>query len=211
MTPVPISNESITAAVRRACDSLTEQADHLTQLDQAMGDGDTGITLTKAANALIGYVDENSIEDIGTYLAGAGMAVNRAAPSTLGTLTATALMSAGKTVKGQEVITVEDTVAMFNAAVVGIQKRGKANLGDKTLLDAMHPAAEAYGEAVAAGVSMSEAGAAALRAAEEGHMRVVPLRSKIGRASWLGEHSEGRPDPGCEAFAIALRAIVGEE
>ncbi len=122
-----------------------------------------GITLTKVAEALRLYVTDAPIEDVGMWFAGAGMAVNRAAPSTLGTLTATALMSAGKTVKGKMAITLEDTALMFEAALAGVQHRGKASFGDKTIVDALQPAAEAYRAAVTNGASAPEAGSQALR------------------------------------------------
>lgn len=203
-----IQGMAIVAAIQRACNALNAQSEYLTSLDQEMGDGDTGITLSKVADALLIYVEANPEDDIGKLLMSAGMAANKAAPSTLGTLTATGLIRAGKVVKGRSEIEAEDVVLMFNAGVEGIQQRGKANLGDKTILDTMHPSAEAFAAAIAAGASLSEAGDEALQAAEAGRDSVTPLRSKIGRASWLGERTEGKLDPGCEAFVIALKAVV---
>lgn len=203
-----IQAEAVVAAIRRASNEINAKSDYLTSLDQEMGDGDTGITLTKVANALLAYIEENSIDDIGKFLMNAGMATNRAAPSTLGTLTATALMRAGKMVKGKSELDNEDLALMFTAAADSIQERGKANLDDKTVVDAMSPSSKAFAAAVAEGTSLSEAGKRALQAAEEGRDRVTPMRSKIGRASWVGERTEGKVDPGCEAFVIALRALM---
>ena len=203
-----IQGQAIVAAIQRACNALNAQSEYLTSLDQEIGDGDTGITLSKVADALLIYVEANPVDDIGKFLMSAGMATNKAAPSTLGTLTATALMRAGKVAKGKSEIEADDVVQMFNAAVEGIQQRGKANLGDKTIVDAMQPSAEAFAAAIAAGASLSEAGDGALQAAEEGRDSVTPLRSKIGRASWVGERTEGKTDPGCEAFVIVLKALV---
>jgi dihydroxyacetone kinase len=157
---------------------------------------------------MIEYAGANVIDDIGGYLAKGGMAINKAAPSTLGTLTATALMRAGKEVKGKTELSPQDVVAMFTAADEGIQQRGKANLGDKTVVDALHPAAGAFAEAIAAGANLQAAGVAALEAAQAGRDQVTPLRSKIGRASWVGERTEGKVDPGCEALVIVLEAVV---
>ena len=139
---------------------------------------------------------------------GAGMATNKAAPSTLGTLTATALMRAGKPVKGKSEISVDDLVVMFDAASTGMQERGKAKLGDKTIVDAIQPASEAFAAAVAAGGSLGKAWAKTIVAAEAGRDSVTPLRSKIGRASWVGERTEGKVDPGCAALVIVLNALV---
>ncbi len=204
-----ISGEAVAGALRRGCTTLSEQVDYLTSLDQALGDGDMGITMGKIAAALLDYVDATPVEDIGQWLAKAGMTANRAGPSTMGTLTATALMRAGKAVKGKNELTADDLVAMFNAADQGMQDRGKAKPGDKTIIDAIHPAAQAFEAAIAAGVSPQEAGAKALAAAEEGRDSVTPLRSKIGRASWVGERTEGKLDPGCAMFVLVLEAVVG--
>jgi dihydroxyacetone kinase-like protein len=203
-----IQGQVVADALLRASNALNQNSAYLTELDQALGDGDTGITLGKIAMALLDYIEANSPEDIGNYLAKAGMSANKAAPSTLGTLLATALMRAGKEVKGQAELSVQDLVTMFKAADEGIQQRGKAQLGDKTIVDAIHPASLAFDEAVAEGVNLKEAGLRALRAAEEGRDRVTPLRSQIGRASWVGERTEGKVDPGCEAFVIVLSAVV---
>lgn len=203
-----IQGQAVAAALLRASQALNENSAYLTELDQALGDGDTGITLGKVATALIDYVNINPVDDIGNYLAKAGMAVNKAAPSTLGTLTATALMRAGKEAKGQTELSAQTVVTMFNAADEGIQQRGKAQLGDKTVVDALHPASLAFAAAVAAGASLQAAGVQAWRAAEQGRDQVTPLRSQIGRASWVGERTEGKVDPGCAALVVVLAAIV---
>lgn len=204
-----IQGQAIVAAITRASSALKNESDYINSLDQALGDGDTGITLNKVADALLNYVENNPIDDVGKFLMSAGMVTNKAAPSTLGTLTATALMRAGKPVKGKSEISVEDLVLMFNAASEGIQERGKAKLGDKTIVDAIHPAGEAFATAIAEGDALSEAGSKAVAAAEAGRDSVTPLRSKIGRASWVGERTEGKLDPGCAAFVIVLKALVG--
>lgn len=201
--------EEVVNAVRRASRTLVDQRDYLTSLDQAMGDGDMGITMGKIGESLIDYVDANAIEDIGKYLFQLGTVTNKAAPSTMGTLTAGALMSAGKVVRNKTELELSDLVAMFQAADEGIQSRGKAKPGDKTIVDAMHPASAAFSAASAAGASLQEAGAAAIEAAQKGRDSVTPLRSKIGRASWVGERTEGQADPGCAMFVLVLEAIAG--
>lgn len=203
-----IQGQAVADALLRASHALNENSAYLTELDQALGDGDTGITLGKIATALIDYIDDNPVDDVGNYLAKAGMAANKAAPSTLGTLLATALMRAGKEVKGQTELSAQDLTTMFKAADEGVQQRGKAKLDDKTIVDAIHPASLAFSEAVAEGASLKEAGLRALRAAEEGRDKVTPLRSQVGRASWVGERTEGKIDPGCAAFVILLSAIL---
>ncbi len=203
-----IQGQEIVAAIQRVSNALKNESDYINSLDQSMGDGDTGITLNKVADALLGYVKNNPIVDVGKFLMSAGMATNKAAPSTLGTLTATALMRAGKLVKGKSEITAEELALMFKAAAEEIQQRGKAKLGDKTIVDAIHPASEAFAEAVAEDDTLSEAGNKAVVAAEAGSDSVTPLRSQIGRASWIGERTEGKLDPGCAALVVVLKALV---
>ena len=205
---VIIPGQAVADAMKRVSNALTEQKDYLTSLDQAMGDGDMGITLAKMADALLAYASETPTADLGKFLIGAGMTANRAAPSTMGTLLATAMMRAGKVVKGKSALAAPDLSAMFAAADAGIRERGKAKLGDKTIVDAMHPASEAFAAAVAAGDALAQAGAKALQAAKDGRDSVTPLRSKIGRASWVGERTEGKVDPGCAACVIILSAIL---
>ena len=206
-----IGEEAVVNALRRGAQAAMEHEEQLTALDQAMGDGDLGITLSKIGAALLAFADGTPVEgDLGKWLGKAGMAANKAGSSSFGTLLATALMRAGKVIAGKSELSAQDVAAMFTAADAGVQERGKAQPGDKTVIDALHPAAEAFGQAVTAGESVTAAGAAALAAAEAGRDSVTPLRSKIGRAGWVGERTEGQVDPGCEAFIIILSALVGE-
>jgi dihydroxyacetone kinase len=202
-----INGQPVAAAIEKASQALISESDYLTSLDQAIGDGDMGITMAKIGRALLEYTQVTPISDIGKYLGGAGMAANRAAPSTMGTLLATALMRAGKEVMGKTELAPIDLAAMFRAAEAGIQERGKAKLGNKTVLDALHPAGEAFQAAILQGKSLMEAGQAALQGAEEGRDGVTPLRSQVGRAGWVGERTEGKVDPGCAALVVILKAL----
>ena len=203
-----ITGRDVTEALRRGAAGLEANSDYLTELDQAVGDGDLGITASKAAAALESYLQTPPEDDLGSYIASAGMAVNRAASSTMGTLLATALMRAGKVAKGKSELTPEGVAEMLHAADVGIQKRGKAKPGDKTIIDALHPAAEAFSEAIRQGERLQEGGEKMVAAARAGLESVTPQRSKIGRAGWVGERTEGKVDPGCAALVILLEAVV---
>lgn len=203
-----IHSEAVVAAFKRVSQALIDNSTFLTSLDQAMGDGDMGINMERIGTALQEYISATAIEDIGKYLAGAGMATNRAAPSTMGTLMATAIMRAGKEVMGKTELTAADLAAMLKAAFTGMQERGKAQLGNKTILDALYPASVAFDAAINEGKSLQEAGTLALAAAEEGRDKVTPLRSQIGRAGWVGERTEGLVDPGCAALVTIFTALV---
>lgn len=204
-----IGSVEIVAALRRVGATLVAREAYLTELDQQMGDGDLGITLSKIGAALVEFVDSTPVDgDLGKFLGKAGAAANRAGSSSFGTLLATAFMRAGKTLGAKDEVTAAELAAMFAAADAGVQERGKAQLGDKTVVDALHPASEAFGAALRAGQSAREAGLAALAAAEAGRDAVTPLRSKIGRASWVGERTEGKVDAGCEALVVMLGAVL---
>jgi dihydroxyacetone kinase len=204
-----ISSDAVVAALTRVGRALVEQEDYLTSLDQQMGDGDLGITLSKIGLALQEFAGGTPVDgDIGKWLGKAGMAANKAGSSSFGTLLATAFMRGGKVVAGKSELAAADLAAMFTAADVGVQERGKAQLGDKTVVDALHPAALAFAAAVEAGDPLPTATATALQAAEAGRDSVTPLRSKIGRASWVGERTEGKVDAGCEALVLMLNALI---
>jgi phosphoenolpyruvate---glycerone phosphotransferase subunit DhaL len=204
-----ITSLAVISAVIRVCMALDAQQEYLTGLDQAVGDGDLGITLSKISAALQEYAQVTPADDLGKFLTNAGMAANRAGSSTMGTLLATALMRAGKEAKGLSELTAANLAAMMAAVDTGVQERGKASLGDKTVVDALHPAAEAFVASIQAADSLREAGQKMVTAAETGRDAVPPLRSRTGRASWVGERTIGQVDPGCAALVIILQAIVG--
>jgi phosphoenolpyruvate---glycerone phosphotransferase subunit DhaL len=129
------------AGIERAAKRLLEITDLLNTLDAAMGDGDTGVSVSKGARGVLELMAATEpSDDIGKWLAGVGMAYNRVAPSTMGALVATALMRAGKEALGYSSVDNATLAKMLMAASLGVQERGKAKLGDKTLVDALHPA-----------------------------------------------------------------------
>ena len=202
----------VVQAFQRAAARLEALRDHLNTLDAAMGDGDTGITAAKAAAGLQDYLAANEPgDDLGKFIAGAGIAFNRAAPSTMGALIATALMRAGKEAEGRSSLDGATLAKMLQAADVGIQERGKAKPGDKTMVDAVHPAAEAFATAIEGGQSLAAAAQAMLQAAREGRDAVIPLRSQVGRASWVGERTANNPDPGTVLVAQVMESVLGVE
>ncbi len=204
-----ITASDLQRALERAARRLIALKDHLNTLDAAMGDGDCGLSAEKGANGLLEFMASTPPgDDLGKWLSQAGMAYNRAAPSSLGTIIATGLMRAGKEAGGRSSLDTALLERMFQAANLGIQQRGKAQVGDKTIVDAMHPAALAFNTALETGADLTVAGAAALQAAKAGRDSAVALRGMKGRANWVGERTEGQVDPGTELFVAALEAIV---
>lgn len=207
-----ITANQIVSALTRAAEHLASMRDQLNTLDAAMGDGDSGLTAEKGAVGLLEYVKANPpTADLGKWLAQAGMAYNKVAPSTMGALVATAFMRAGKEAMGKSELSADDLAKMLMAASLGIQERGKAKPGDKTIVDALHPTAEAFSAAAMAGESLEAAGAKALAAARKGRDAAIPLRAVMGRANWVGERTEGQADPGTVLWVGVLEAVLGAE
>ena len=204
-----IDETALRAAIERIAARMPAWVDELNRLDAATGDGDLGVTMGKGAAALQAHLaSQAGASDLGSLLIALGMAFNRAAPSTMGTLLATALMRAGKEARGLAALDGAALARMLRAADAGVQERGKASLGDKTVVDALHPAAEAFAQAIEQGVSLEAAGQALLEAARQGRDAVIPLRSKIGRAAWVGERTENQPDAGTVLLVRLIEAAL---
>lgn len=204
---VTLSN--IKGVFGKAAYALRQNSDYLIELDQQVGDGDLGITARKIADTLDGYIAQQQDEsDLGKYIMGAGMKINSAAPSTMGSLIAIALMRAGAQAKGAADLSLTQISEMLKAAVQSIYEKGKANLGDKTMLDALHPAVEAFASAISIRKETDEVVREMIVAAEKGMDEVTPMRNKVGRASWLGERTEGKVDPGCALVVIVLKSLL---
>ena len=170
---------------------MAENRDRLRDLDNVIGDGDLGLTMPKgfagAAEAAREALADES--DPGRIFAKAGMAINRHAPSTMGTLMATGFMRGGKAVSGRGKIDAAGFADFLHAFFAGVRERGKANPGEKTVLDAIKPAMEAA--TGMAGNSLPEALAAALKAAEAGLEAARPWMSQHGKSAVFREKTSG--------------------
>jgi len=203
-----ITNTELLALLQQMATDLIAQKDYLCALDGAMGDGDQGVTMAIGFGAIQHGLESLQGQDIGTILTKSGLAFNGTAASTIGARLATACLRAGRVVKGKQAIGVADLAAMSEAAYAGIQERGKAQLGDKTVLDALIPAATALRAAATAGAGIEAALAQALAAAEAGVQATIPLKAQVGRAAWIAERSVGHQDPGATSFALMLKSAV---
>ena len=179
-------------------------------LDAALGDGDLGVTVKMGFQAIRDVCqksDQTQASDIGSLLSAAGVAFMNANASTMGTLMGTAWLRAGKVAALRTTVKLGDAVMMCRAAAEGIQRRGKAQLGDKTILDAIFPACDALAKADQDGKACAEAFLLAAEAAERAVADTTPLQSRVSRASWLQERSKGLPDPGASLCAKLFRSI----
>ena len=185
---------------------VVPQADVLRDLDAKIGDGDLGITITRGMSAVIEGLDDLEGTPVSNQLARSGMTFNRAGASTFGILFASAMMRGGAVVKDREDVGSADVVPIARAALQGLMERGKAKLGDKTMLDALAPAIEAFDKVQQTGKSLADATDAAVAACELATEATIEMQSKVSRAGWLGERSIGVQDPGATAVLFMLRA-----
>ena len=206
----------IDAWLRLAADRIHERAAELTALDQAIGDGDHGTNMDRGFAAIRALLDAGQPEGDGpgavaaARLRTAGRTLISTVGGAAGPLYGTALMRAGGAVaeRSADGGAGPVLVAALDAAIGGIQQLGKATTGEKTMLDALVPAAEA-GRAAVAGKNDAAAVAAAMaEAAEAGALATVPLLATKGRASYLGDRSVGHQDPGATSAALLLRALA---
>lgn len=203
-----VTVEGMRESLRRVSLEAAEHAETLRQLDAAAGDGDLGVTMTIGWAAVREALPTLGQGDLGSLLAQAGVTFNKAAASTFGVLLATALMRAGRELKGQEEANLDDLIRAMEGAFQGVKDRGKAEVGDKTMLDAMAPAIAALKEAQAQGLSVAEAFDAAATAAMAAAEATAGMTPKFGRASWLGPRAAEIQDPGATATAIMLRSFA---
>ncbi|MBQ7732722.1 MAG: dihydroxyacetone kinase subunit L [Synergistaceae bacterium] len=179
--------------------------DFLTELDREIGDSDHGINMARGFAAVQEKISPDD-KDIGATLKKAGMTLLSKVGGASGPLYGTAYMEAGKVLAGKESITPEDLKAALEAAIAGIQKRGKAVRGEKTMLDALIPAYETYCENIGSG--MINALEKACKSAHEGVEYTKTIIATKGRASYLGERSIGHQDPGATSMTLTLEAIL---
>jgi phosphoenolpyruvate---glycerone phosphotransferase subunit DhaL len=205
----------IDAWLRLAAARLHDQAAALTALDQAIGDGDHGINMDRGFKAIVALLDGGPPEgDDDRAMAAARLrAAGRTLISTVGgaagPLYGTALMRASGALAGANGATSsEAAIAGLDAAIGGIQGLGKAAAGEKTMLDALLPAAEAGRAELARGTDPAGVTAVMATAAEAGSTATIPLLATKGRASYLGERSIGHQDPGATSAALLLRALA---
>jgi dihydroxyacetone kinase-like protein len=203
-----ITSDDWLAIFEKMADDLEAAKDSLNELDGAVGDGDQGVTMTIGFRAIRDALPGLRGQDVGTVVSKVGLAFNGKAASTIGALLATGCLRAGKEVRGKQEVDLSDLARMVEAALAGIQERGKAEIGDKTVLETLVPLSRELSAAAAEGLPVDEALRRSLVAAEEGMKSTIPLKSKIGRASWLADRTVGHQDPGATSFYLMWKSTV---
>jgi len=186
---------------------IDEHAAELTDLDSAIGDADHGTNMHRGSTAALAALDEPR-SDIGGLLRKVGLTIVSSVGGASGPLFGTFFLRVGAAAGGAIALDTSAVAAAIRSGVDGVQARGKAALGDKTMLDALVPAVEAAAAAVVAGGRLPDALAASAEAAAHGRDRTVDMVAAKGKASRLGERSVGRPDPGAESVFLLLRAAA---
>ena len=187
-------------------EKIIENKDFLTDLDREIGDADHGVNMARGFQGVIEKVSQDET-DLGAVLKKTGMTLLSTVGGASGPLYGTAYMEAGKILAGKTELTAVGFKLALDAAIAGIQKRGKAEKGEKTMLDALIPAYDAYVEKVDGGADIVEALDAACEAANEGIEYTKTIAATKGRASYLGERSIGHQDPGATSATMTLECI----
>jgi dihydroxyacetone kinase-like protein len=186
-------------------DGVAERRAELTKLDTAIGDGDHGTNMDRGMRKAVEKLDAQEGDDIGALLKTVGMALVSTVGGAAGPLYGTLFLQLGTKAGGKEELDLAGWTEALDAAVTGLQARGKAQAGDKTMVDALLPALEAL--KAAEGEELGDALRRSADAAEEGMRATIPMQARKGRASYLGERSVGHQDPGATSTALIVRAL----
>ena len=201
-----IGLERILAWLRELASVFAREKARLTALDAAIGDADHGINLDRGFSAVAAGLEASPPADIAGALKAAALTLLRTVGGASGPLYGTFFLRAASVCAGLERLAPADWVTAFCQGVEGVRQRGKAAPGDKTMLDALLPAAEAMREALREAAAPAEILGRAERAAEAGMKATVAMQARRGRASYLGERSVGHQDPGATSAYLLTRA-----
>lgn len=187
---------------------IDEEKDFLTELDNEIADGDHGINMAKGFNAVVAKLDGMAGKDIGSILKTTGMTLVSTVGGSAGPLYGTAYMKAGAVLAGKNEMDGNDLVAAMEAGIGGIQMRGKATTGEKTMLDSLCPAYDALKAGIEAGEDLKDALTKAVKAAEDGVEYTKTIKATKGRASYIGDRSIGHQDPGATSALYILQVLL---
>jgi dihydroxyacetone kinase-like protein len=205
-----LSYDDVVGWIRRFAAVIAENKQYLTELDSAIGDADHGINMDRGFQAVLPKLDSQSGGDIGAAFKTVGSTLISTVGGASGPLYGTFFLQLGIATTGQTTIGLAQWLVGLEAAVAAIQRLGKAEPGDKTMLDALIPARDALRRALSDGASSAKALGDTVGAAEEGMRATIPLVARKGRASYLGERSAGHQDPGATSSYMLVRAAADE-
>jgi phosphoenolpyruvate---glycerone phosphotransferase subunit DhaL len=204
-----LGHDEVLRWIRAFAVEVEANKEQLTALDAAIGDGDHGINMERGMSAVLVKVDDAGEEqDIGALLKTVGMTLVSTVGGAGGPLYGTLFLQMGTVLAGRTELGPDDWAAALDAAITGVQGRGKAEPGDKTMIDALIPGRDALKAALAEGATFEQALKRSADAAGQGMRDTVPLVARKGRASYLGERSAGHQDPGATSSHLLLEAAA---
>jgi phosphoenolpyruvate---glycerone phosphotransferase subunit DhaL len=203
---VTITHAAVEDWMKRFAAEVAENRAYLTKLDGAIGDGDHGTNMDRGMKKALERLEGADGDDIGASLKAIGMALVSSVGGAAGPLYGTLFMQMGQAAAGKSELDLAGFTEALDAGVQGVIKRGKAERGDKTMLDALGPALDAL--KAADGDDVPAALQQAADAAREGMEATVPLVARKGRASYLGERSAGHQDPGATSSHLLLKTAA---
>ena len=203
-----ITNSQMIDILKAIAAKIIEEKDFLTELDNEIGDGDHGINMARGFGAVVEKLEGMADKDIGSLLKTTGMTLVSTVGGASGPLYGTAFMKAGAVLKDKNEMDANDLVAAMEAAIGGIQMRGKATTGEKTMLDSLCPAYDALKAGIEAGEDLKDALTKAVKAAEDGVEYTKTIKATKGRASYIGDRSIGHQDPGATSALYILQVLL---
>lgn len=203
-----MNNSDTLRWLERIADVLRENRTYLTDLDSPIGDADHGVNMDRGFSTVRDKFPSMASMDAGMQLKTVGTTLVSTVGGASGPLYGTAFLRAGMAAANKQELTASDVVGMLEAFVGGVVARGKAQPGEKTMVDALTPALAAAKQALNDGASLAEITQRAAAAAEEGMKATIPMLATKGRASYLGERSIGHQDPGATSSWLILRSLA---
>ena len=205
---MPVNRDKFLEWINGCAAVLEENKDYLTELDSAIGDADHGANMDRGFKAVLTKMPEMLDKDIGTISKTVGMTLISTVGGAGGPLYGTFFLQVGMKSAGKMELNLEDWAIALRAALDGVVMRGKAELNDKTMVDAITPAVESLDHAVGNNTPLGQALEESAAAAKEGMIATIPLVARKGRASYLGERSAGHQDPGATSSYLILQAAA---
>ncbi|HEX5642157.1 MAG TPA: dihydroxyacetone kinase subunit DhaL [Thermoleophilia bacterium] len=210
-----VTTAGAVAWLRAFAAEVAARREQLTELDAAIGDADHGVNMDRGMRAVVAKLPDGAVAadagaapTLGALFKTAGMTLVSTVGGAAGPLYGTLFLEMGKAAADRTALSGAEWAGVVGAGVAGVQRRGKAEAGDKTMVDALLPAVESLKAAAGSGASLGDALRAAADAAHGGMEATVPLVARKGRASYLGERSAGHQDPGATSSWLLLRTAA---
>jgi len=206
---IKVTSEKIKDIFIKIADILIENKSYLTELDAAIGDADHGINMARGFKKVKEKIEDDSFKNNSDLVKTVAMTLISTVGGASGPLYGTAFLNISKIIPDSD-FDIDSFIKIGETIIEGIQKLGKAQQGEKTMLDTIIPAVNALRESKVKGLSLERALEECKKAAEEGMKATIPLLATKGRASYLGERSKGHQDPGATSSYLIIKVIVDE-